>query len=204
MATPASHWRSHMDTVIAVLRQEPDELGLRFEDDYDNLDYLRHARLDTPSGKVFALVRHRGAPASGTEVVTRDDSQSLLEDLEDVLTRLHLTREDLVWEHPTIKAVRHAEALLQQVASTIRALVPMVVGSLAGAGLAVFFADDQYGLMYRFGLGLLVITNVFALALVVSTYRRIEGLLPAPPGSFGHVLRRLRRRDRTSAGTRAT
>lgn len=202
-----SHWRAHIDTVIAVLRQEPDQLvdrGLRFEDDHDGLDVLRHARLEIPSGKVFALVRHRGAPTPGTEVVTRDNSPSLLEDLEDALAQLRLTRDDLVWEHPTISAVRHAEALLPQVATTVRALVLTVLGSLIGAGLAALFKSDEYLLVHRVGLGLLVVANVIAAALIVPAYRRIEGFLPAPPGSLTHVLRRLLSRKRTSSGARAT
>jgi hypothetical protein len=107
-AQTETHWRSGIDRPIAVLQREPEELenlglGLRFEDDYDELDYLRHARLPTPSGRVYALVRHRSAPKPGTEVVTRVDSADFAADIAEVLDQLGLCRSDIAWAHPSIE-----------------------------------------------------------------------------------------------------
>jgi hypothetical protein len=108
------HWRWGITRPIALLREEPDELerlGVRFEADADDLDELRHARVQTPAGRVYALVRYRRSPQPGTEVVTQEDSNNPLRDLEDVLRVLKLTAKDITWEHPLIATIRIAERL---------------------------------------------------------------------------------------------
>jgi hypothetical protein len=81
---------------------------VRFEEDADDLDDLRQARVVTPAGRVFALVRYRRSPQPGTEIVTRHDSPDLVGDLNEVLRVLRLRDEDIVWEHPAVASARIA------------------------------------------------------------------------------------------------
>jgi|SRR5713226_12313 len=105
------HWRWGLDRPIALLREEPEQLeqlGVRFEEDSDDLDDLRQARVATPTGRVFALVRYKRSPQPGTEIVTRHDSPDLVGDLNEVLRVLRLGDEDIVWEHPAVASARMA------------------------------------------------------------------------------------------------
>jgi hypothetical protein len=100
-----------LDRPIALLREEPEQLeqrGVRFEEDSDDLDDLRQARVATPTGRVFALVRYKRSPQPGTEIVTRHDSPDLVGDLNEVLRVLRLRDEDIVWEHPAVASARIA------------------------------------------------------------------------------------------------
>jgi hypothetical protein len=94
-----------------LLREEPEQLeqlGVRFEEDPDDLDDLRQARVATPTGRVFALVRYKRSPQPGTEIVTRHDSPDLVGDLNEMLRVLRLRDEDIVWEHPAVASARIA------------------------------------------------------------------------------------------------
>lgn len=92
---------------IAVLRAEPDQfanaLRVTFRTAYDDLDWIRIARIRTADGRSFALVRHRHAPQAGTEIVATAPSTRPWADILAVLERLKLTEKDLVWRHPAAK-----------------------------------------------------------------------------------------------------
>jgi hypothetical protein len=110
-AAKERHWRWGLDRPIALLREEPEQLeqlGVRFEEDSDDLDDVRQARVATPTGRVFALVRYKRSPQPGTEIVTRHDSPDLVGDLNEVLRVLRLKDEDIVWEHPAVASARLA------------------------------------------------------------------------------------------------
>jgi hypothetical protein len=102
-----AEWPRGLERAIAVVALEPRELaarcGLRFEMSGDDLDAFEGALLGTPSGKHFALVRHRGAPLPGTEVWAHSDSVDLSTDLQEALHVLDLTTKDLAWTHPNIR-----------------------------------------------------------------------------------------------------
>lgn len=86
---------------VALLQYVPEQIqnrtGIRFNPGYDDLDTLDWAPVVGMSGQRYALVYHRNAPKSGTEIVTRSDSQDPWADIVDVLNGLKLTKNDLVW-----------------------------------------------------------------------------------------------------------
>lgn len=92
---------------IAVLKIEPDQLArrraIRFRAGYDDLDELRVARIKTPEGGQFALLRHIHAPKPGTEVVALSRSTNVSRDITSILNFLELTDADVVWRVPTSK-----------------------------------------------------------------------------------------------------
>jgi DNA-binding protein HU-beta len=92
---------------IAVLKIEPDQLArrhaIRFRAGYDDLDELRVARIKTPEGGEFALLRHVHAPKPGTEVVALSRSTNVSRDIASILNLLDLTLADVVWRVPTAK-----------------------------------------------------------------------------------------------------
>lgn len=85
---------------IAVLRSEHEELArtlrIKFRSGHDDLDWLRMARIRTADGRTFALIRHRHAPQTGTEVVAAAPSRNVWADIAAVLERLNLTRSSRV------------------------------------------------------------------------------------------------------------
>jgi SWIB/MDM2 domain-containing protein len=104
---------------VAIIGLEPDELtkkyGIQFEESKDDLDYLVAALIRPPSGRVFALVRHRHQPNSGTDILISEDSPDLKRDLEEAVRHLRLTRGQLKWVHPdarklTFPAMRQPNA----------------------------------------------------------------------------------------------
>jgi hypothetical protein len=103
-------WPRGLEQAIAVVAFEPSEIaarcGLRFERSEDDLDVLDGALIGTASGKQFALVRHRGATAPGTELWTRSDSEDLGQDLREALRVLGLSVKDVTWTHPAIRQHR--------------------------------------------------------------------------------------------------
>jgi SWIB/MDM2 domain-containing protein len=89
---------------VATIDLEPDELnkryGIQFEESEDDLDHLVAALIRPPSGRVFALVRHRHQPGPGTDIVISEHSPDLKEDLAEAVRHLRLSRGQLRWLHP--------------------------------------------------------------------------------------------------------
>jgi DNA-binding protein HU-beta len=106
-ASTALKWGTDFGEPIAVLNIEPDQLArrhaIRFRPGYDDLDELRVARIKTPEGGQFALLRHIHAPEPGTEVVALSRSTNVSRDIASILNLLELTHADVVWRLPTAK-----------------------------------------------------------------------------------------------------
>ncbi|MGB8353864.1 MAG: hypothetical protein WCD79_08270 [Chthoniobacteraceae bacterium] len=92
---------------IAVLALEPKDItkktGIKFEITKDDLDYLDAALIRSSSHKQYGLIRHHHAPFGGVEIVTNEKSQTLANDLDEVLNILGLAAADLNWITPEIK-----------------------------------------------------------------------------------------------------
>lgn len=103
-------WGTDLGEPIAVLGAEPEELAtapdVRFASGHDDLDYLRVALVTAPSGSVYALVRHQGSRAAGTQVVARSPQPPaiLTSDLEGLLVRLGLGAEAVTWIRPDLES----------------------------------------------------------------------------------------------------
>src|ERR1043166_5902565 len=94
---------------VATIRLEPDALrkryGIRFEETKDDLDDLEAALIRTPSGRIFALVRHRHQPNPGTDILIDEHSTDFKKDLAEVVQHLQLSRADMKWLHPAAKSL---------------------------------------------------------------------------------------------------
>lgn len=93
--------------LVAIIRPEPNEIkgleGLEFRDSFDDLDYLIFATLPLPSGDRVALVRHQNSPTPGTEICVRHDPSNIKATIQEALTEMNLTAEDLTWIHPELE-----------------------------------------------------------------------------------------------------
>jgi hypothetical protein len=117
---PPDHWEAVPWFPVAVLAEDPDaletRLGVTFQDTLDQLDYLRLVLLELPSGLRAALLRHRGAHGSGTDLyilpqqrvsvaALRRHMDAAIDSIQDaVLTEiveaLGLDREEVDWVRP--------------------------------------------------------------------------------------------------------
>ena len=76
-----------------------ERLGIAFSDSHDDLDYLKVALLELPSAQRVALIEHRHAPVSGTEV--HGDAEHPLAAarlLAEVRDTLGLAEDDVAWQ----------------------------------------------------------------------------------------------------------
>ena len=91
---------------VAVLRMEPSELaqrfGISFEEHSDDLGALNAAVFETTGGKQFGLLRHKGCPSPGTEVLVDEKSTNPSADLKEFMTLLGITEEDILLTAPGI------------------------------------------------------------------------------------------------------
>jgi hypothetical protein len=105
---PRSGPLANVTRPVAVLKHAPKQLatasGLQFTTGYDDLDVLDWAEIQGRLGRCCALVRHRNAPESGTEIVVSSTSPEPWMDVLDVLSALRLSQADLKWSHPDIQA----------------------------------------------------------------------------------------------------
>jgi hypothetical protein len=88
----------------ALVGQEPAEiaqrLGVRFDESFDDLDYLDIALLQIDQDTEFALVRHRGMPGGGTEIWMHTEDWNRPEVLSRVLAELGIAADELLWRLP--------------------------------------------------------------------------------------------------------
>ncbi len=108
---PWDHLPSHLDTPFAYLNQTTDSFGAltgwTFVNHFDDLDWLKGAYVVKEDGQrnvlwEYALVKHRGAPREGVEVVM-DSRLSYFEHrkgLVSLLTDLDFTIDTCVWVRP--------------------------------------------------------------------------------------------------------
>jgi upstream activation factor subunit UAF30 len=117
---PISEVAGGLAQPVAIIGLEPHELteryGIQFEESKDDLDYLVAALIRPPSGRVFALVRHRHQPNSGTDILINEKSADMKRDLEEAVRHLGLTRSQLKWLHPTVKRLAFVEKRLPNIA----------------------------------------------------------------------------------------
>jgi hypothetical protein len=94
---------SKLREIVGLLRLAPDELrdlyALDFVQDSDDLDYFEASVIRLPSGRLVALLRHRGNPAPGTEILVEasDDRTAARAEL---LRALNLPLQSLSWSRP--------------------------------------------------------------------------------------------------------
>jgi hypothetical protein len=84
---------------MAMIRQEPSDLRIRFYEGYDDLDSLLWGRIDQ---FFVTLIRHKGNPSPGV-LIAFDLGISLFDRadlLPKVLDHLGLCNEDLIWLNP--------------------------------------------------------------------------------------------------------
>jgi hypothetical protein len=91
---------------VAVLRLTPTELAartsLKFQDGFDDLDYLVFSKLQLPSGKPATLVCHQNSPNPGTEICVISEIPDPDESLAEVIAHLQLSTSELSWVHPAV------------------------------------------------------------------------------------------------------
>ena len=73
-----------------------------FAESHDDLDRFLGALIQAEDGKVFALVRHLGAPEKGTEIWVSRSSRRPRSDLRTALELLGLEEDSLGWLAPDI------------------------------------------------------------------------------------------------------
>lgn len=87
--------------LVGMIRQEMYEIAelnnLEFVNSFDDLDYLVFTVLTLPSGNRIALIRHQNSPSPGTEICVQKDISGIEEIIEEALTTMNLSRNDLTW-----------------------------------------------------------------------------------------------------------
>jgi hypothetical protein len=90
--------------LVAIIRQEPAEITkltqVEFRPSFDDLDYLIFATLSLPSGDRIGLIRHQNSPSVGTEICVSCDRLNTAAVIQEALSKMNLTVNDLTWIHP--------------------------------------------------------------------------------------------------------
>ena len=90
--------------LIAIIDLDSSDISalqqLKFTESFDDLDRLMYATLSLPSGNRVSLVRHQNSPQSGIEICVKGDRDNIAAILEETLTEIEITSEDLIWIHP--------------------------------------------------------------------------------------------------------
>lgn len=90
--------------LVAIVNREPAEITsinhLEFRPSFDDLDYLVFATLSLPSGDRLGLVRHDNCPSPGTEICVGHNQLNIAAVIQEAITEMNLTIEDLTWIHP--------------------------------------------------------------------------------------------------------
>jgi hypothetical protein len=90
--------------LVAIIRQEPAEITrfnrLEFRPSFDDLDYLIFATLSLPSGDRIGLIRHQNSPSPGTEICVSYERPPTAVVIQEALSEMNLTVDDLTWIHP--------------------------------------------------------------------------------------------------------
>jgi hypothetical protein len=90
--------------LVAIVNREPAEITkvnkLEFSPSFDDLDYLVFATLSLPSGDRLGLIRHDNSPSPGTEICVGHNQINIAAVLQEAITEMNLTIDDLTWIHP--------------------------------------------------------------------------------------------------------
>ncbi len=96
----SGEWPTSQNRPIAVVAFEPDvfeeRYGLKFAIDSDDLDSLRLAVVQLPSGNVVGLVRYDRSPEPGT-MLFADEGSSPAQEQREFLEAFGLSEADLSW-----------------------------------------------------------------------------------------------------------
>ena len=93
-------WPDGEPRPLAVLPWEPEEMPLKFESSYDDLDYIQAANIRAPGGWTFGLRRHRGSPMAGVAVYVVSDDAAMPEALGALIDAVGLDQAQLRWVSP--------------------------------------------------------------------------------------------------------
>jgi hypothetical protein len=108
---PVSEWKATDSQAIAAIDLTPGAIARRlgkveFQKIEDDLGPIQVAVLRPRSQPAFVLLRYINNPAKGTELWTNDPPMKWARDLENALTLLGVTSQELTWTHPQIDLER--------------------------------------------------------------------------------------------------
>ena len=87
---------------ITMIAADPADLesrrGIRFDDSFDNLDYVKVAVVQLQDGPRLTLLRHRGSPVPGIELCAVDASPASYDAAQTLVTMLGPL--EIVWRRP--------------------------------------------------------------------------------------------------------
>ncbi|MGL5835696.1 MAG: hypothetical protein ACRC1Z_21055 [Waterburya sp.] len=90
--------------LVAIVNREPTEItsvtNLEFRPSFDDFDYLVFATLYLSSGDRLGLIHRDNAPSPGTEICVRHNQLNISAVIQEAITEMNLTIEDLTWIHP--------------------------------------------------------------------------------------------------------
>ena len=88
---------------IAMIAADPADLesrwGLRFDESFDNLDYVKVAVVQLQDGPRLTLLLHRGSPVPGIELCAVDASPASYDAAQTLVTTL--SPHEIIWWRPT-------------------------------------------------------------------------------------------------------
>lgn len=123
---PIGDWAGYEP--VAVLALEPHELAakgnLSFRESYDDLDYLTQSSFRGSFGNLLGLVRHRGAPTPGTELLVKAaNATDRRRQFRDALRCLRLSESDVTWVSSKLRldAKRSRQKTAKRARSGVRA-----------------------------------------------------------------------------------
>jgi hypothetical protein len=80
--------------------------GLRFDDSFDNLDYVKVAVVQLQDGPRLTLLRHRGSPVPGIELCAVDASPASYDAAQTLVTML--SPHEIIWWRPPEESTPHS------------------------------------------------------------------------------------------------
>ena len=87
---------------IAMIAADPADLesrwGLRFDESFDNLDYVKVAVVQLQDGPRLTLLLHRGSPVPGIELCAVDASPASYDAAQTLVTMLGPL--EIIWRRP--------------------------------------------------------------------------------------------------------
>jgi len=100
---PYDGWPKNLNEHVAMIRLGPEDItkatGIKFYEDYDDLDYFRVA-ICSIDGLLIGLLRYKNSPAQGTIILTEDGWYSPSTSrpaLVELIKKLGASESDLSW-----------------------------------------------------------------------------------------------------------
>ncbi len=101
------NWPRGLGANVAILNHEleklSEKLGLPIHKSIDELGEIRVSLFEVQSGRQYALTQREGR-GNETEVVTNWFTDSILSDLDEVLSLFNFTHSDISWVHPAMNS----------------------------------------------------------------------------------------------------